>query len=182
MLSIGARRAMVSLPHIGNGTARHVVQDHRQVHRFGDGLEVTVHAFLGRTVVVGDDLQRGVGADFPGVTRQRDRFGGRVAAGAGDDGDAAGHVVDGQLDQLAVLFRADGRRFAGGADDDDAVGAFGHVPVDQFAQAVLVETAILKHRRDDCYYAALNHNLWYVSENKNLIVADSPVLWFINRR
>jgi hypothetical protein len=114
------------------------------------------------------------------VTGERDRFGRRIAAGAGDHGNAARDVLDRQLDQFAVFVRADGGRLAGGADDTDRVRAFCNMPIDQFAQAVLVQTAVLKHRSDNGYYAALNHNQWTVPLiNKKLIVADSPRLWFI---
>src|SRR5690606_34399728 len=114
----------------------------RQVDRFGNLAEVPVHAFLRRAVVVRHDLQRGVGADFLGVARQFDRLDGRVAAGAGDDGDAPGSVFHGHLDQFAMLVHGDGRRFAGGADDDDAVGPLGNMPVDELFQAGQVETAV----------------------------------------
>ncbi len=145
--------------HVGHGTARHVVQDDRQVHAFRDGAEMAVHALLRRTVVIGNDLQRGVGAAFLRMAGQRDRFRGRVAAGAGDDRDAAGDVIDGQLDEFAMLFRRHGGGFARRAHDDDRVRAFRDVPVDQLAQGIAVKTAVFEHRSDECYDTALNHNL-----------------------
>ena len=57
-----ARRSVV-WQHVGHGAARHVVQHHRQVHCLGHRLEVLVDAFLGRLVVVGNDLQAAIGAD-----------------------------------------------------------------------------------------------------------------------
>ncbi len=38
--------------HVASGTARHVIEDLRDIDGFGDGLEVLVQAFLGRLVVV----------------------------------------------------------------------------------------------------------------------------------
>ncbi len=145
--------------HVRHGAAGHVVQDDRQVDRFGDLAEMPVHAFLRRPVVVRHDLQRRVGAGFLRIAGQFDRLDGRVAAGAGDDGNAPCRMVDRDLDQFAMLVHGDRRRFAGGADDDDAVGAFRDVPVDELAQARQVETAVGVHGSDDCYDAALDHDV-----------------------
>ncbi len=82
-----------------------------------------VEAFLRGLVVVGADLQGGVGAGLLGEGGQLDGLGGGVGAGAGDDGDAAVGGTDDPLDDLLVLFVVEGGRFAGGADGDDAVGA-----------------------------------------------------------
>ena len=46
--------------HIRTGASRHVVQDMRHIHRFGDGLEMQVQAFLRRLVVVRHHGQRSV--------------------------------------------------------------------------------------------------------------------------
>ncbi len=165
--------------HVGNRAARHVVEDDGQVDGFGDRLEVLVHAFLGRTVVVGHHQQGRIGAHILGVARQLYGLGRGIATRSRDDGDAAGRVLDGQLDQREVFFDRDRGRLTRGADDHDAVGAFGDVPVDQFTQAGEVQTAVRMHRRDDCYNAALDHIQLIMLVYKVLIVADSPPLWFI---
>ncbi len=142
---------------VGDGAAGHVVQDHRQVDRLGDLAEVPVLPFLRRLVVVRDDREAGGGAVLLRRLGELDRLGGRVAAGAGDDRDAAARMLDRNADQLLVLVEVDRRRFARGADHDDAVGALLHVPVDQLAKARQVEPAVFQHRGDDRYKASCNH-------------------------
>ena len=165
--------------HVGNRAARHVVQDDGNVDGFGDGLEVLVHAFLGRTVVVRHHLQDSIGARFFRIARQFDGLGRGVASGAGDDRNASLGMFDGQLDQFAVFFHADCCRFARRANDDDAVRTLGDMPVDQLAQTWKVQTAVCVHRGDDCYNAALDHSKFIAPINKTTIVADSPRLWCI---
>nr|GEU28413.1 hypothetical protein [Tanacetum cinerariifolium] len=133
--------------HVGHGAARHVVQDHRQIHRFGNCLEVLEHALLRGTVIVRHDLQRGVGARFLGKAGQLDRFGRGIGARAGNDRNAALGMGNRRLDQRAVFFHADGGRFTGGAGDHDAVRTFGNVPVDQLVQALEVQTAVSQRRQ-----------------------------------
>ncbi len=116
---------------------------------------MAVETFLGRLVVVRYDRQGVVGARFPGIGGKLDRLGGGVRAGAGNDGDALCGVVHRGLDQQPVLVPVHRRRFTGGADHDDAVGAFLDMPVDQPAECVKVERAILLHGSDDCDQAAL---------------------------
>ena len=70
-------------------------------------------------------------------------------------GSLPGHMLDAGLDELAVLLEVDGGRLAGSADHHDPVGAFRDMPVDQATQRVEVETAVLEHRRDNGYQAAL---------------------------
>ncbi len=75
-----ARRRIGFVAHVGNGAARHVVQDHRQIHRFRDLREMAVDAFLRRLVVIRDDLKRRVGADLLRRLRELDRLSRGVAA------------------------------------------------------------------------------------------------------
>ena len=75
--------------HVRHRARRHVVQDHRQVDRLRDLAEMAVQAFLRRLVVVGHHRQAGGGAGLLRRLGQLDRLGGGVAAGAGDDRDAA---------------------------------------------------------------------------------------------
>jgi hypothetical protein len=67
---------------IGDGAARHVVQQQRQIDFLGDRAEVPVRAFLRRLVVIRDDGQRAVRARLLRVRGERDGFGGGVAAGS----------------------------------------------------------------------------------------------------
>ena len=56
-----------------------------------------------------------------------------------------------------MLFDVHGGRFAGGADHDDAVRPLLNMEIDQRAERRQVQTAVLMHRRDDCYDTALDH-------------------------
>jgi hypothetical protein len=80
-----------------------VVDDDRDADCVVDRLEVLVHAFLGRLVVVRRHHQHGVGAGLLGVLRQADGLLGRVRARARDHGHPALGLVDAPLDHLLVL-------------------------------------------------------------------------------
>ncbi|MNR59701.1 hypothetical protein D3C85_1810160 [compost metagenome] len=53
-----------------------------------------------------------------------------------------------------MLFHIDGGGFTGGADHAKAVGAFGDMPVDQFAQARVVDATVFVHGGDEGNNAA----------------------------
>ena len=142
--------------HVCHGPAWHVVEHHRQVHRLEDGLEVLVDAFLRGLVVVRHHRQAAVRADLLRKAGELDGLAGGVAAGARHHGHPPANVVYRDADDLAVLLDRHRGRFAGGADHPDAVGAFGNVPVDQGAQAVVVDLAVVEHRRDERHDAANN--------------------------
>mmetsp|Transcript_57662 Transcript_57662/g.135746 ORF Transcript_57662/g.135746 Transcript_57662/m.135746 type:complete len:208 (+) Transcript_57662:1182-1805(+) len=135
--------------HVRNGPAGHVVEHHRDVHGLGDRLEVLVNAFLRRLVVVGHDGQRAVRTDGLGIAAQFDGLGGRIGAGACQDGDAALGMLDRDADDLAVFLHADRGRLARGADHADAGGAGLDMPVDQATQGGVVDAAVLVHGRDE---------------------------------
>ena len=86
---------------------------------------------------------------------------------------AACSTVD--SDQLAVLVDIDRRRFAGGADDDDAIRALAHMPVDQAAQGIQIEAAVLVHGRDDGDNGSGNHGLCQQEDNLRIVTEGS--LW-----
>ena len=69
----------------------------------------------------------------------------------------------------------DRRRFAGRADDADAVGAFGDVPVDQAAQRVVVDAAVVVHRRDERDDAASNGFHVALSWNRAILAGRADV-------
>ena len=119
---------------------------------------MAVLAFLARLVVVRHHLQLAAGADLARVLRQGDRLGGGVAAAAGHHRHPPGRLLHRHADDLAMLGHVHGRRLAGGADHADAVGALGHVPVDQPAQRVVVDAAVLVHGRDERDDAAAQEN------------------------
>ena len=80
--------------HVAHGAARHVVENLRDVHGFGDMAEVQVQAFLGRLVVVRGDQQAGVGADILGGLGPLHGLAGAVGTGAGDYRDTPGNLID----------------------------------------------------------------------------------------
>ena len=73
------------------------------------------------------------------------RFAGVVGAGAGNDFDAAGGVLNGGFHHRNVLFYAQRGRFAGGAHGHNAVGAGIDVPVDELFELLKIHTAIFVH-------------------------------------
>ncbi|MNX48298.1 hypothetical protein D3C86_788760 [compost metagenome] len=143
--------------HVAGGAAGHVIENLRDVDRFGDVLEVQIQAFLGRLVVVRHDQQAGIGAGFLGVTGQFDGFAGRVGAGTGDHRNAAIDLLDHGTDDCDVLVDVEGCRFAGGADGDNGMGAVFKVEVHEFAEAVPVKTPLCIHGSDQCHHTARNH-------------------------
>ena len=143
--------------HVGNGPARHVVQDLWQIHRFGDGAEMAVQPFLGRLVVVRYDRKTHARSRLFGVIGQLDRLARGICAGAGYDRHAPSRLFDGSADQQAMFFEIHGGRLAGRADDDDAVGAFADMEIDQRAQSLQIQTAVLGHGGNDGDEAALEH-------------------------
>lgn len=58
-----------------------------------------------------------------------------------------------------MLLDIDGRRLASGTDDDNGIGPFTHVEVDQIAQGIQIEAAILVHWSDDGDNGSGNHGL-----------------------
>ena len=59
-----------------------------------------------------------------------------------------------------MLLDIDRRRFAGRADHHDGIGSFLNMPVEQLAEGVQVEAAILMHGRNDGDNGSGNHGLY----------------------
>ena len=142
--------------HIGNAATGHVVQHHRQVHRFRDGLEVLVLAFLRGFVVVGNDLQVAVGTHLARKSGEVYCLRGGVGTAARHHRHAAFCLFHRHADNLAMLLHADSGRFTRGPDHTDTVRPLRDVPVDQLAQSGVVHTAVFMHRRDKRHDAASN--------------------------
>ena len=155
---------------------RHVVQNQRQVDRFGDSFVVLVQAFLRRLVVVRHHRQPGLGARCLRAFGQLDRFGGRVRAGSRNHRHPPGGLFDRGADQQAMLVVADRGRFAGGADDDDAVRPLCDVPVDQAAQRVEIERAVVRHGGDDRNQASSGRIYFCHVVSAALVVADDMTI------
>ena len=115
------------------------------------------HALLGGPVVIRHHLQRRIRADAFGKTGQLNGLSSRITTGAGNDWNPAGHMGNGGLDQLTMLFHRHRRRFARGAHDHDGIGAFGNMPVNQLTQRWHIQTAVVVHRGHYRNYAALDH-------------------------
>ena len=125
---------------------RDVVDEDRHVDRVVDRLVVPVEAFLGRLVVIGRDHQHGVGAGLLGVAGQLDRLGGGVGAGAGDHRHAAGAASMQSSTTALVLVMGERRRFAGGADRHQAVRAGADLALDELAEGLLIDRAVVERR------------------------------------
>ena len=83
--------------------ARNVVDDDRLVGHRGDRLEVLHDASGGRLRVVGRHDEERIDAQIVRPLRQVDGVGGRVGAGAGDDGGAVADLVEGGGVELEAL-------------------------------------------------------------------------------
>ena len=137
--------------HVDHRAGRDVVDDDRNADRVVHRLEMLVHAFLGRLVVIGRDHEHGVGAGLLGMAREFDGLGGRVGARARDHRNAAARLIDAPFDHLVVLVMRQGGALAGGADRNQTVGTFGNLPFDQVAETLFVELAVLErgHQRGE---------------------------------
>ena len=132
--------------HVDHRTAGDVVDDDRNPDRVVDRLEVLVHAFLGRLVVIGRHHQHGIRACLLRVLGELDGLLGRIGASTRDDRRAALGLVDAPFDDALVLVMAQGGAFAGRADGHQAVGAFGDLPAYQATEGGLVERAVPEWR------------------------------------
>ena len=136
--------------HVHAGARRHVVEHDRQLHAFGDRLEVLIQAFLRRLVVVRRDREQPVGADAFHVARQLDHLARVVAARAGEHRHAAVGLFDDQLHDAQLVAMAQRRRFprrpAGGEEVDAGVD----LSSGQALDGGLVEGAVLGERRNQC--------------------------------
>ena len=79
----------------------------------------------------------------------RTGHGGVIGARSGHHHRLSRGTIDHPTNDLLTLIGGHGRGLTRGADRDDAVGAFGDVPLDQAPERVVIERAILAHRRDD---------------------------------
>ena len=155
--------------------AGHVVDQDRQVARRRQGRVVLVETLLARTVVVGCDHQRGVGAGCLGVTNKADPFRRGVRPGAGDHRDATGDDLDAERDDPSMLGVRQRRGLAGGADRNHAVHAARDLTLDQGGERRLIDRAAAKRgdqRRND---AAETGHVSRSSARGRANVRDPPV-------
>jgi hypothetical protein len=123
-----------------------VVDQDRNSDRIIDRLEVQVHAFLGRLVVVRRHHQHRVSTGLLGMLGKFDRLLGRIGTGAGNHGNAAFGLVDTPFDHPPVFVVAHGRAFACGADRHQAMGALGNLPAYQPTEGGFIERAVFEWR------------------------------------
>ena len=64
---------------------------------------------------------------------------GVVGAGTGDDGDPACHLLDGEFDNLLLLFKFDGDVFAGGTHNHDGVDSVFNLEIQEAVQSLVVD-------------------------------------------
>ena len=109
--------------HVHAGTAHDVVDDARQVGVARDGLEVLVHPFLRRFVVIGHHKQQAVHTLFLRFLAKLYALGRAVSAGSGDDYALVTHRLFDLAEEAHLLVGGQGGRFSGRAGKDDAVAA-----------------------------------------------------------
>ena len=126
--------------------AGNVIDDDGDVDRLGDGRQLAVQPFRRRLVVIGADDQHAVGTGIGGMARQAHRLGGGVRAGAGDHRNAAGGLLDAQLDDTVMLVMRQGRRFTGGAYGHEPMRAALDLEFDKFSERILVDPPVAERR------------------------------------
>jgi len=84
------------------------------------------------------------------------RFARGIGAGAGDDFDFAGGKLDGEGDDVEVLFVVDRGRFASGANGHDAIHARLNLNFNQAFERGFVNFAVFK-RRHNCSIGSSKH-------------------------
>lgn len=114
-------------------------------------------AFLRRLVVIRRYQQARISASGLGVGGQLDGLARRIGACTGDDRNTSCNLSNHTADDLDVFAHIQRRRFTGGADGNNGVGALLQVEVNQFAQAVPVQTTLCIHWCDQCHHTARNH-------------------------
>ena len=136
------------------GTGGHVVEDDRDPSRIGHGGEVRDQACLGGLVVIRGDQQQGIGTALGRLCSQCAAVVGVVGTGTRDDGHPVVDGIDGELNGSQLLFIGHGGALTGGSADDDGIGAARDLVLDDAAQLVKIDAAILVHRGDDRYARA----------------------------
>src|SRR5438552_6961225 len=134
--------------HIHGGAPGDVIEDLRDVHRFGHGLVVPVETLLGRFVVVPRDQQGRVRPDGLGMAGKLDRLVRRVGPRAGNDRHTPPDGLYGELNDPLVLRMGKRGGLARRPARHNTVGAARELPFDQIAEGLLVYSAVAK-RRDD---------------------------------
>ena len=141
---------------------RNVIEDLRNVDAVGDIGKVLDQAGLRGFVVIRRDLQQRVGADAFGVLRELQRIRGVVGAGARDDRNSAGNLLDAEADALFVFGIVERSGFAGRTADRDAVGAAGDLEFDQFRKLGVIDRIIIMKRSHDSNAGSGKYWLFHV--------------------
>jgi len=124
-----------------------VVEQHRQVGRGGDGLEVLDEAAAVGLVVVRRHDQHGVHPALGRLRREVHRVGGVVRPGAGHDRRLVADLVHHHLHQPQLLRVVERRRLAGGAGHHEPVRAVIDEVAGEAADRVLAQRAARIERR-----------------------------------
>ena len=135
--------------HVDHAARGDIVDDDRDADCVVDGLEMLVEAFLRRLVVIGRDDENGVRPAVLGMAAKLDRLRGVVGARARDHRNPAARFVDADVHGAAVLLMGERRAFAGRPDRHQPMRAGRDLPVDQRAEGLLVDLAVLErgHQR-----------------------------------
>ena len=134
---------------VDGDTTGDVVDDDRPVALGRDRLEVLDDSTLRRLVVVRRHDEEAVDADLVRCAGQVDRMRSGVRARSGDHRRALAESVDRDAEELESLVVGEGRALPCGARDDDPVGAVLDQMLRKFAEAFVVDRAVLLEWRDD---------------------------------
>src|SRR5215813_1688203 len=120
-------------------SSRHVVEDDWQTRRPCDSAVVLIKAFLRRLVVVGRNGKQSIGAQQFDFTGKFDHLLRVVAAGAGEDRNFSGTLLDGDFDNAKVLGARQRRAFPGCAAGYEEIDAGRNLAPHQLSQRRLVQ-------------------------------------------
>ena len=124
-----------------------VVEEERDRHRRADLREMLDHHRRRRRPVVGRGGDDRGGASVLGMARERCRDGGAGIARMRDHRHAAGHVLDREFEERALLRVGEAHRLARMHRQRQRVGAVRDVEIDQLAVAVEVDAVVARERR-----------------------------------
>ena len=132
--------------HVNNGAWRDVVDDDRDSDCIVHRLEVFVHTFLRRLVVIRRHHKQSICARGLGMLGEIDGFARRVRAGTRDHGDAALGFIHAPFSHLAMLVVAQRWALARRADGNQPVRPLRNLPAHKRAKSLLVEAAVFEWR------------------------------------
>ena len=129
--------------HINSSTARHVVQNLRDIHSFGNRFVVKIQTFLGRFVVIRCHRKAGICASLLCRTSQLNGFVGAVGTCTRNNRNPASRLFDNSRNGGDVLLHIQSRRLARSTHCNNSIGTLLNMPLHQFFKRVPVYFKII---------------------------------------